>query len=85
MELKKKLCAFRGIPSESHFYLGVGSDECIDMAMRVFVRPGVEKVLITPPTYGMYSVCATINDVGLVKVPLLENFQLDLPKVFSIS
>lgn len=51
------------------------------MAMRVFVRPSVEKVLVTPPTYGMYSVCATINDVALVKVPLLQDFHLDVPKV----
>jgi len=48
----------------------VGSDEVIDLLMRVCVTPGKEKVLITPPTYGMYSVCAQVNDVGVVKVKL---------------
>jgi histidinol-phosphate aminotransferase len=83
-ELKSALCKFRDIPNPSHFFLGVGSDECIDMAIRVFVTPGKEKILITPPTYGMYSVSAQINDVGVVKVPLLVDqgeFQLDVPKV----
>jgi histidinol-phosphate aminotransferase len=54
------------------------------MTMRVFVQPGKEKILITPPTYGMYSVCAQINDVEVVTVPLVvENgeFQLHVPNV----
>lgn len=53
------------------------------MAIRVFVKPGVEKILVTPPTYGMYSVSATINDVGMVKIPLLKTFQLDVNGVCS--
>jgi histidinol-phosphate aminotransferase len=48
----------------------VGSDEIIDLLMRVCVAPGKDKILITPPTYGMYSVCAQINDVAAVKCPL---------------
>lgn len=54
-----------------HVFLGVGSDEIIDLLMRVCVKPGgEEKILTTPPTYGMYAVCAQVNDVGVVKVPL---------------
>ncbi|KDR80784.1 hypothetical protein GALMADRAFT_1106857 [Galerina marginata CBS 339.88] len=54
-----------------HVFLGVGSDEVIDLLMRVCVVPGgSEKILTTPPTYGMYAVCAHVNDVGLVRVPL---------------
>ncbi|KAF9476802.1 histidinol-phosphate aminotransferase [Pholiota conissans] len=54
-----------------HVFLGVGSDEIIDLLMRVCVKPGgLEKILTTPPTYGMYAVCAQVNDVGVVKVPL---------------
>ncbi|KAF7348550.1 Aminotran-1-2 domain-containing protein [Mycena venus] len=53
-----------------HIFLGVGSDEIIDLLMRVCVAPGKDKILITPPTYGMYSVCAQINDIAAVKCPL---------------
>jgi histidinol-phosphate aminotransferase len=84
LKIKKLLCELRGLDSTDHFFLGVGSDECIDMTIRVFVRPGNEKILITPPTYGMYSVCAQINDVEVVKVPLItENglFQLNVSQV----
>jgi histidinol-phosphate aminotransferase len=63
-------------------FVGVGSDESIDIIMRVFGVPGKDKVLVTPPSYGMYTTCAHINDLEFVKVPLLlPDFQLDVPKV----
>ncbi|KAJ8482874.1 hypothetical protein ONZ51_g5088 [Trametes cubensis] len=68
--IKKRLAELRGIPGPEYVFLGVGSDEVIDLLIRVCVAPGKEKILITPPTYGMYSVCAQVNDVGVVKVPL---------------
>lgn len=87
-ELKSKIAKFRNVPSIDHLFLGVGSDEVIDLLFRVFCRPGEngDKVLITPPTYGMYQVCADINDVGVVKVPLVTEdgrFQLDVEKVLE--
>jgi histidinol-phosphate aminotransferase len=60
----------RGLPGPRHVFLGVGSDEIIDLLMRVCVVPGKEKILITPPTYGMYAVTAQVNDIGLVKCDL---------------
>ncbi|KAJ3333414.1 histidinol-phosphate transaminase [Blyttiomyces sp. JEL0837] len=69
-EIKSMLAKLRGLPSDDHFFLGVGSDESIDMAIRVFCVPAKDKILTCPPTYGMYSVCAQVNDVGVVKVPL---------------
>ncbi|KAG7884520.1 hypothetical protein KL938_001647 [Ogataea parapolymorpha] len=61
----------------SNLCLGVGSDESIDALIRCIVAPGKEKMLICPPTYGMYSICAVVNDVEIVKVPLdLETFQI---------
>ncbi|SCU86327.1 LAME_0D05644g1_1 [Lachancea meyersii CBS 8951] len=66
--------------------LGVGSDESIDALIRACCVPGKEKILAMPPTYGMYSVCSDINDVGLVKVPLIvedNSFQMDLPAVLD--
>jgi histidinol-phosphate aminotransferase len=61
--------------------VGVGSDEAIDALLRCFCVPGKDKILVCPPTYGMYSVSAQVNDVGLVKVPLLPapGFGIDVP------
>ncbi|GMF00977.1 unnamed protein product [Ambrosiozyma monospora] len=57
--------------------LGVGSDESIDAVIRCCCKPGVEKMVICPPTYGMYTICAAVNDVELVKIPLdLSTFQI---------
>lgn len=69
-EIKRRLADLRGVPGPEYVFLGVGSDEVIDLMMRVCVAPEKEKVLVTPPTYGMYGVCAQVNDVGVVKVPL---------------
>ena len=71
--IKARIAALRGLPESNgtdHIFLGVGSDEVIDLLMRVCIVPGKEKILTTPPTYGMYAVCAQVNDVGIVKVPL---------------
>jgi len=59
-------------------FFGVGSDEAIDILFRVFCQPGVDNVLICPPTYGMYKVCAAINDVEVLKVPLTPQFDVNL-------
>lgn len=91
-EIKRALGTFRGLSVidnssthlEDYVFLGVGSDESLDMLMRIFCVPGKDAVLITPPTYGMYKVVANMNDVGIVEVPLItENgaFQLDVEKV----
>jgi histidinol-phosphate aminotransferase len=74
--IKQRIADMRKIPSPDYVFLGVGSDEVIDLLMRICVKPGRngdvkdEKILITPPTYGMYGVCAQVNDVEVVKVPL---------------
>ena len=71
--IKARIASLRGLPETNgtdHIFLGVGSDEIIDLLMRVCIVPGKEKILITPPTYGMYAVCAQVNDVGIIKVPL---------------
>jgi len=71
-QVKERIATLRGLPAEAidHIFLGVGSDEVIDLLMRLCVVPGKERVLITPPTYGMYAVCAQVNDVGVVRCPL---------------
>ena len=75
--LKDKISSIKGMPSENIF-LGNGSDEAIDLLFRIFCEPGKDNVIIFPPTYGMYEVCAEVNNVEVRKVPLLENYQLNL-------
>ena len=65
-----------------HLFVGVGSDEAVDALLRAFCVPGRDKILVCPPTYGMYSVSAQVNDVSLVKVPLqLPTFDLDVSAI----
>ena len=64
--------------NEESIFLGNGSDEIIDLCFRIFCNPGVDKVLIFPPTYGMYEVSASINDVAVIKVPLDDDFQINI-------
>ncbi len=75
--IKEKLSFIKGIGAE-HIFLGNGSDECIDILFRCFCEPSKDNVIICPPTYGMYEVSANINNITLKKVPLLDDFQLDL-------
>jgi histidinol-phosphate aminotransferase len=85
-ELKTRIAQLRSIPGADHVFLGVGSDEVIDLLMRITCTPGAQgdAILITPPTYGMYAVCAQINDVRVLRVNLNPDFSLDLPKVMPI-
>lgn len=64
-----------------HIFVGVGSDEAIDLLFRIFCRPAIDTIVTTPPTYGMYKVCAKINDVGIVSVPLTPAFDVDIAAV----
>lgn len=82
-ELKRKVSQLKGI-NEENIFLGNGSDEIIDLSFRIFCNPGVDKALTFPPTYGMYEVSAAINDVEVLRIPLKENFQIDIPKTRSI-
>lgn len=79
-ELKQKLAAIKKINPES-ILLGNGSDEVIDLLFRAFCKPGVDQVIVLPPTYGMYKVCASINDIHLREVNLTRDFQIDIPAV----
>ncbi len=75
-EIKEKISQLRDIDT-NRIFLGNGSDEPIDLLIRIFCRPGKDKILIPDPTYGMYQVAAAINDVTVLKAPLDENFMLD--------
>lgn len=75
-QVKQHIGELRGVDPENIF-LGVGSDECIDILYRTFCRPGIDNVVAIDPSYGMYSVCAAINDVEYRRVSLREDFSLD--------
>ncbi|GIV32677.1 MAG: hypothetical protein KatS3mg031_0212 [Chitinophagales bacterium] len=74
--LKERISKIKRIPVENIF-LGNGSDEAIDLLIRVFCQPGEDHIIVCPPTYGMYEVAANVHQVDVVKVPLLKNFQPD--------
>lgn len=73
-EVKELLSKIKHVPAENIF-LGNGSDEPIDLLYRAFCEPRIDNVVAIEPTYGMYKVCASINDVEYRKVLLDENFQ----------
>ena len=75
-KLKDHLSKIKNVSKEMIF-IGNGSDEVIDLLFRLFCEPGTDQVLIFPPTYGMYTVSANINDVQITEIPLTESFQLN--------
>jgi histidinol-phosphate aminotransferase len=78
-ELKAAVSRFKGIEEEKIF-LGNGSDEIIDLCFRIFCNPGTDCALTFTPTYGMYEVSASVNDVKIIKIPLTGSFQIDINK-----
>lgn len=78
--LKSKLSQLKGIPAENIF-LGNGSDEVIDLALRIFCNPSRDKVIVCPPTYGMYEVAANINQLEIIKIPLTKDFDLNVEEI----
>jgi histidinol-phosphate aminotransferase len=83
LELKSAISRIKGVPEENIF-LGNGSDEIIDLCFRIFCNPGVDKALTFSPTYGMYEVSASINDVELLKIPLSDGFDIEISRVLPL-
>lgn len=81
-EVKSRLSTIKRVPTECIF-LGNGSDEAIDLVYRVFCRPQVDNVVAIEPTYGMYKVCADINDVEYRPVLLDEHYQMNADKLLA--
>ena len=83
-EVKALIAQLRGVAA-GQIFLGVGSDECIDVVYRTFCRPGVDNVVAMSPSYGMYEVCADINDVEYRRVPLTDDFSLDADAMLATA
>lgn len=75
-ELKQKISAYKGVAPE-RIFLGNGSDEAIDLIFRTFCTPGVDSVAAIHPSYGMYEVCADINNVHYLKFMLKAGYEFD--------
>jgi histidinol-phosphate aminotransferase len=80
--LKEKITGVKGIAPE-HIFLGNGSDEPIDLVIRIFCEPRIDNIVAIDPTYGMYQVCADVNDIEYRKVLLDDNFDLDADKLLE--
>ncbi|WP_294619175.1 histidinol-phosphate transaminase [uncultured Bacteroides sp.] len=83
-DLKNDLSEIKKVSPE-HVFLGNGSDEAIDLVFRAFCEPRIDNVVAIDPTYGMYQVCAEVNDVEYRKVLLDENFQFSADDLLSVA
>lgn len=83
-DLKQEIALIKKV-KPSQIFLGNGSDEAIDLLFRAFCNPGKDNVILLPPTYGMYEVSASINDVEIRRVSLTEDFQLQPEKIISAA
>jgi histidinol-phosphate aminotransferase len=76
------LAALYGVRHEQ-LLVGRGSDEAIDLLVRAFCRAGKDAILIQPPTFGMYAVCARIQNAGVIELALKADFTLDVDAILA--
>ena len=81
-ELVRRLAALYGV-APNQVLVGRGSDEAIDLLVRAFCRAGRDAALICPPTFGMYSVSAGIQDAAVIEAPLRTDFSLDVDRLLA--
>ena len=81
-QVKQIIADLKGV-EPGRIFLGNGSDEAIDLLIRIFCIPAQDEILITPPTYGMYQVCADISDVRVLESLLTSDFQLNVDAILS--
>lgn len=80
--LKEKISKVKNVEPE-RIFLGNGSDEPIDLVIRIFCEPRIDNIVAIDPTYGMYQVCADVNDVEYRKVLLHDNFDIDAEDILK--
>lgn len=83
-QLKKRIAKWRKVEA-GQIFTGVGSDEAIDLLFRIFCRPGQDRVITTPPTYGMYRVSAAIHDIAVDEVKLDSDFQPQVDRILDLA
>ena len=82
LKLKQVLSNQKNVAVEN-ILIGNGSDEIIDLVQRVFCEPNQDKIIICPPTYGMYEVYGKINSLELISIPLINGFQLNTEAILK--
>ncbi len=83
-KVRSRIAAIKGVKPENLF-MGNGSDEAIDLCYRVFCEPRIDNVISIAPSYGMYGVCADINDVEFRTVPLGKDFELPVEELLKAA
>lgn len=83
INLKNEIAKLKGCPVENLF-VGNGSDEVLDLAIRISCRPGIDNMIVTDPSYGMYEVLASLNDIECRKSTLNEDFSLNLDNLLGL-
>jgi histidinol-phosphate aminotransferase len=79
-KVKEKLASIKGV-EPGQIFLGNGSDEAIDILIRAFCEPKTDNIVSIDPSYGMYQVCADINNVEFRKIKLTEDFMLNVASI----
>ncbi|NJN76922.1 MAG: histidinol-phosphate transaminase, partial [Saprospiraceae bacterium] len=82
--VKERISKIKNVAIDNIF-LGNGSDEAIDLLMRIFCEPRIDEIMILPPTYGMYQVSAAIADIAIKEVELTYDFQPYVDAILAIS
>ncbi len=82
LAIKEQLADIKSCATDQIF-LGNGSDEAIDLIIRMTCQSGVHNIILCPPTYGMYEVSASINHIEQRKVSLTKNYQLDVEGILQ--
>jgi histidinol-phosphate aminotransferase len=82
-EVRKALAKYTGMKADS-IVAGAGSDDLIDIILRLFIQPG-DRVINCPPTFGMYPFCTEIVGGSVVKVPRRKDFSLDIPAIKKVA
>ena len=80
--LRQKLAEIKNFPA-NQIVFGNGSDELIDLLVRIFAESGQDSLIYCPPTFGMYKVVADLNDIQKIEIPLDENFQLSIEEILT--
>ena len=84
VQLKKVISKLKNV-DKNQIIFGNGTDEILDLIVRVFCNPNKDKIITLPPTYGMYDVIAKTNGVENVEIPLKNDFSIDKNEILKLS
>jgi histidinol-phosphate aminotransferase len=79
-ELRQRMAAYYGV-SDEQLLLTRGSDDGIDALLRTFCRAGIDNIIVSSPTFGMYAISAHIQGARVTDIPLTDEFDYRLPEV----